>query len=167
MFCILAIPSAFTYTSGKMTGSPRHGWAVWAAMALLFLAGVTTAYWAEARGNPLLTTAAQHGSRSASSPLQSAGNLEGKEVRFGVANSSLFATVTTDTSCGAVNSMHDSFTPLGGMVPMINLMLSEVIFGGVGAGMYGMLVFVILSVFIAGLMVGVRQSIKKRLKLTT
>jgi len=154
MFCILAIPSAFTYTLGKMTGSPRHGWAVWAAMALLFLAGVSTAYWAEARGNPLVTAAAQHGSSHSSSVLPSVGNLEGKEVRFGVANSALFATVTTDTSCGAVNSMHDSFTPLGGMVPLINLMLSEVIFGGVGAGMYGMLVFVILSVFIAGLMVG-------------
>jgi potassium-transporting ATPase potassium-binding subunit len=154
MFCILAIPSAFTYTLGKMTGSPRHGWAVWAAMAMLFLAGVTTAYWAEARGNPLLTAAAQHSSQHPSSPQQAVGNLEGKEVRFGVANSALFATVTTDTSCGAVNSMHDSFTPLGGMVPLINLMLSEVIFGGVGAGMYGMLVFVILSVFIAGLMVG-------------
>jgi K+-transporting ATPase ATPase A chain len=154
MFCILAIPSALTYTLGKMTGSARHGWAVWAAMALLFLAGVTTAYWAEARGNPLTTTAAQHGSQHASAARQAGGNLEGKEARFGVANSALFATVTTDTSCGAVNSMHDSFTPLGGMVPLINLMLSEVIFGGVGAGMYGMLVFVILSVFIAGLMVG-------------
>jgi potassium-transporting ATPase potassium-binding subunit len=159
MFCILAIPSAFTYTLGKMTGSSRHGWAVWAAMALLFLAGVTTAYWAEARGNPLITAAAQHGLQHPSSTQQAVtqpavGNLEGKEVRFGVANSALFATVTTATSCGAVNSMHDSFTPLGGMVPLINLMLSEVIFGGVGAGMYGMLVFVILSVFIAGLMVG-------------
>jgi K+-transporting ATPase ATPase A chain len=154
MFCILAIPSAFTYTLGKMTGSPRHGWAIWAAMALLFLAGVTTAYWAEARGNPLMADAAQHGFQHRSSTVQATANLEGKEVRFGVANSALFATVTTDTSCGAVNSMHDSFTPLGGMVPMINLMLSEVIFGGVGAGMYGMLVFVILSVFIAGLMVG-------------
>jgi K+-transporting ATPase ATPase A chain len=164
MFCILAIPSAFTYTLGKMTGSSRHGWAVWSAMALLFLAGVTTAYWAEARGNPLLTSAAKPGSLHLSSaplpavPLSAVppatGNLEGKEVRFGVVNSALFATVTTDTSCGAVNAMHDSFTPLGGMVPLINLMLSEVIFGGVGAGMYGMLVFVILSVFIAGLMVG-------------
>jgi len=153
MFCILAIPSAFTFTLGKVTGSPRHGWAVWAAMALLFLAGVSTAYWAEARGNPEVTSAAYHAS-SRVSPPQSTGNMEGKEVRFGVANSALFATVTTDTSCGAVNSMHDSFTPLGGMVPLINLMLSEVIFGGVGAGMYGMLVFVILSVFIAGLMVG-------------
>jgi K+-transporting ATPase ATPase A chain len=154
MFSIFAIPSALTYTLGKMTGSPRHGWAVWSAMALLFLAGVTTAYWAEARGNPLLASAAHHGSRRPPSYQQTVGNLEGKEVRFGVANSALFATVTTDTSCGAVNSMHDSFTPLGGMVPLINLMLSEVIFGGVGAGMYGMLVFVILSVFIAGLMVG-------------
>jgi len=154
MFCILAIPSAFTYTLGKMTGSPRHGWAVWSAMSLLFLAGVTTAYWAEARGNPLVTVAAQHGSQHSTAAAQRVGNLEGKEVRFGVANSALFATVTTDTSCGAVNSTHDSFTPLGGMVPLINLMLSEVIFGGVGAGMYGMLVFVILSVFIAGIMVG-------------
>ena len=154
MFCILVIPSAFTYTLGRMTGSPRHGWAVWAAMALLFLAGVTTSYWAEARGNPLLTSAALHSPQHSASSVQTVGNLEGKEVRFGVANSALFATVTTDTSCGAVNSMHDSFTPLGGMVPLINLMLSEVIFGGVGAGMYGMLVFVILSVFIAGLMVG-------------
>ncbi len=159
MFCILAIPSSLTYTLGKMTGSARHGWAVWAAMALLFLAGITTAYWAESRGNPLVTAAAQHSSQHPASVQQglvgqAAGNLEGKEVRFGVANSALFATVTTDTSCGAVNSMHDSFTPLGGMVPLINLMLSEVIFGGVGAGMYGMLVFVILSVFIAGLMVG-------------
>jgi K+-transporting ATPase ATPase A chain len=154
MLCILAIPSAFTYTLGKMTGSPRHGWAIWGAMALLFLTGVSTAYWAEARGNPLLLSAAQHSAQHPASVLQAVGNLEGKEVRFGVANSALFATVTTDTSCGAVNSMHDSFTPLGGMIPMINLMLSEVIFGGVGAGMYGMLVFVILSVFIAGLMVG-------------
>jgi potassium-transporting ATPase potassium-binding subunit len=154
MFCILAIPSALTYTLGKMTGSPRHGWAVWAAMALLFLAGVTTSYWAEARGNPILTAAAQHSPQHSTSAPETPGNLEGKEVRFGVANSALFATVTTDTSCGAVNSMHDSFTPLGGMAPLINLMLGEVIFGGVGAGMYGMLVFVILSVFIAGLMVG-------------
>ena len=154
MFFILAIPSSFTFTLGKMTGSPRHGWAVWAAMVLLFLAGVTTAYWAEARGNPLLTAAAQHSSQHPASAAPVAPNLEGKEVRFGVANSALFATATTGTSCGAVNSQHDSFTPLGGMVPLINLMLGEVIFGGVGAGMYGMLVFVILSVFIAGLMVG-------------
>jgi K+-transporting ATPase ATPase A chain len=154
MFCIFVIPSAFTYTLGTMTGSRRHGWAVWAAMAVMFLAGVTTAYWAEARGNPLLTAAAQHSPLHPASARQATGNLEGKEVRFGVTNSALWATVTTDTSCGANNSQHDSFTPLGGMVPLINLMLSEVIFGGVGAGMYGMLIFVILSVFIAGLMVG-------------
>ncbi len=154
IFFILAIPSSFTFTLGKMTGSPRHGWAVWSAMVLLFLAGVTTSYWAEARGNPLLAAAAQPSSQHSASTASAAPNLEGKEVRFGVANSALFATATTGTSCGAVNSQHDSFTPLGGMVPLINLMLGEVIFGGVGAGMYGMLVFVILSVFIAGLMVG-------------
>jgi K+-transporting ATPase ATPase A chain len=134
-----------------MTGSRAHGWAVWAAMAFLFLAGVTTAYWAEARGNPLLTAAGADQSVSASS---SGGNMEGKEVRFGIANSALFATVTTDASCGAVIAMHDSFTPLGGMVPLANIMLSEVVFGGVGAGMYGMLVYVVLAVFIAGLMIG-------------
>ncbi|MCX6550995.1 MAG: potassium-transporting ATPase subunit KdpA, partial [Acidobacteria bacterium] len=127
----------------------RHAWAVWAAMAFLFLAGVTTAYWAEARGNPLLAGADQVA--SAASP---GGNMEGKEVRFGIAGSALFATVTTDASCGAVNSMHDSFTPIGGMVPLVNIMLGEVIFGGVGSGLYGMLVFVIVTVFIAGLMVG-------------
>jgi K+-transporting ATPase ATPase A chain len=132
-----------------MTGSQRHGWAVWAAMAVLFLAGVTTAYWAEARGNPLLAGADQH-----ASALQSGGNMEGKEVRFGIANTALWATVTTDTSCGAVNGMHDSFTPLGGMVPLANMMLSEVVFGGVGSGLYGMIIFIILAVFIAGLMVG-------------
>ncbi|HVS88766.1 MAG TPA: potassium-transporting ATPase subunit KdpA [Candidatus Acidoferrum sp.] len=146
---IFAIPSSLTYTLGRMTGSPRHGWAVWAAMAALFFAGVTTAYWAEARGNPLLASADQR-----VSALQPGGNMEGKETRFGIANSALFATVTTDASCGAVNSMHDSFTPLGGMIPLLNIMLGEVIFGGVGAGLYGMLVFVILAVFIAGLMVG-------------
>ena len=146
---IFAIPSALTYTLGRMTGSQRHGWAVWAAMALLFLAGVTTAYWAEARGNPQLA-----GVNQTSSALQSGGNMEGKEVRFGIANSALFATVTTDASCGAINGQHDSFTPLGGMVPLINIMLGEVVFGGVGAGLYGIVVFVILAVFIAGLMVG-------------
>jgi K+-transporting ATPase ATPase A chain len=146
---IFAIPSALTYTLGRMTGSQRHGWAVWAAMAFLFLAGVTTAYWAEARGNPQLA-----GINQTSSPLQSGGNMEGKEVRFGIADSVLFATVTTDASCGAINSQHDSFTPLGGMVPLINIMLGEVVFGGVGAGLYGIVVFVILAVFIAGLMVG-------------
>ncbi|MBZ5703018.1 MAG: potassium-transporting ATPase subunit KdpA [Acidobacteriia bacterium] len=146
---IFAIPSGLTYTLGRMTGSQRHGWAVWAAMAFLFFAGVTTLYWAEARGNPLLA-----GTDQRASALQSGGNMEGKEVRFGIANSALFATVTTDASCGAVNGMHDSFTPLGGMVPLINIMLGEVVFGGVGAGLYGIVVFVILAVFIAGLMVG-------------
>jgi K+-transporting ATPase ATPase A chain len=149
MVLIFAIPSGLTYTLGRMTGSQRHGWAVWAAMAFLFLCGVTTAYWAEAKGNPLLTKADQQVSAS-----QSGGNMEGKEVRFGIANSALFATVTTDASCGAVNGMHDSFTPLGGMVPLINIMLGEIVFGGVGAGLYGMFVFVVLAVFIAGLMVG-------------
>jgi K+-transporting ATPase ATPase A chain len=132
-----------------MTGSHRHGWAVFAAMAVLFWSGVAIAYWAEARGNPLL-----HGVDQSVSAAQPGGNMEGKEVRFGIANSALFATVTTDASCGAVNGVHDSYTPLGGFVPLANMMLGEVVFGGVGAGMYGMLVFVILSVFIAGLMVG-------------
>jgi potassium-transporting ATPase potassium-binding subunit len=149
MVLIFAIPSGLTYTLGRMTGSQRHGWAVWAAMAFLFLAGVTTAYWAEAKGNPLLA-----GTDQRASALQSGGNMESKEVRFGIANTALFATVTTDASCGAVNGMHDSFTPLGGMVPLINIMLGEVVFGGVGAGLYGVFVFVVLAVFIAGLMVG-------------
>ena len=151
MFCIFAISAGLTYTLGFMTGSPKHGWAVWAAMAFLFLAGVTTAYWAEARGNPLLTMA---GADQSVTSTSYGGNMEGKECRFGIANSALFATVTTDASCGAINSWHDSFTPLGGLVPLTNIMLGEVIFGGVGAGMYGVLVFIILSVFIAGLMVG-------------
>ncbi len=149
MVLIFAIPSGLTYTLGRMTGSRRHGWAVWAAMAFLFFAGVSATYWAEAKGNPLLT-----GTDQRSSELQSGGNMEGKEVRFGIANSALFATVTTDASCGAVNGMHDSFTPLGGMIPLINIMLGEVVFGGVGAGLYGIFVFVVLAVFIAGLMVG-------------
>lgn len=149
MILIFLIPSGLTYTLGRMTGSQRHGWAVWSAMAVLFLAGVAVLYPAEARGNPLL-----HGVASAPSATQSGGNMEGKEVRFGVADSALFAVVTTDASCGAVNSMHDSFTPLGGMIPLINMMLGEVAFGGVGAGLYGMIVFIILAVFIAGLMVG-------------
>ncbi|MFZ3213900.1 MAG: potassium-transporting ATPase subunit KdpA [Terriglobales bacterium] len=149
MAAIFAIGAGLTYTLGRMTGSQRHGWAVWAAMAILFLAGVIPAYWAESRGNPLLAGANQRVSAT-----QPGGNMEGKEVRFGIANSALWATVTTDTSCGAVNSMHDSYTPLGGMIPMANMMLSEVVFGGVGSGMYGMLIFVILAVFIAGLMVG-------------
>jgi K+-transporting ATPase ATPase A chain len=153
MFSIFLIPAALTVTLGRMTRSPAHGWAVYAAMAALCFAGVFTAYWAESQPNPLLHSQAMHIDQHAS-PLQSGGNMEGKEVRFGIANSALFATVTTDASCGAVNSMHDSFMPLGGLVPMVNIMLGEVIFGGVGAGMYGMLVFVILAVFIAGLMVG-------------
>ncbi|MBV8858728.1 MAG: potassium-transporting ATPase subunit KdpA [Acidobacteria bacterium] len=151
MLAIFAISAGLTYTLGRMTGSQRHGWAVLAAMVVLFLAGVATAYWAEARGNPILAGAGVDQSASA---VQSGGNMEGKEVRFGVANSALFTTATTDASCGAVNSMHDSFTPLGGLVPLVNIMLGEVIFGGVGSGLYGMLVMVILSVFIAGLMVG-------------
>jgi K+-transporting ATPase ATPase A chain len=149
MLSIFLIPAGLTYTLGRMTGSPRHGWAVWSAMAVLFLAGVTTAYWAEARGNPLLKGVDQRASIS-----QPGGNMEGKEVRFGIADSALFATVTTDASCGAINSWHDSFTPLGGMVPLANIMLSETVFGGVGAGLYGILIYVVLSVFIAGLMVG-------------
>jgi K+-transporting ATPase ATPase A chain len=149
MVLIFAVPSALTYTLGMMTGSRRHGWAVWAAMAVLFAAGVTTADWAEAHGNPLL-----HEVDARATAMQSGGNMEGKEVRFGIANSALFATATTDASCGAVNSFHDSFTPLGGMVPLVNIMLGEIVFGGVGSGMYGMIVFVILAVFIAGLMVG-------------
>jgi len=149
LFSIFAVSAGLTYTLGRMTGSQRHGWAVWSAMAILFLAGVTVAYWAEARGKPLLAGGDQH-----ASALQAGGNMEGKEVRFGIANSALFATVTTDASCGAINGWHDSLTPLGGMVPLVNIMLSEVIFGGVGAGMYGMLIYVVLAVFIAGLMVG-------------
>jgi potassium-transporting ATPase potassium-binding subunit len=146
---IFAIGSGLTYTLGRMTGSQRHGWAVWAAMAILFFAGVTVAYWAEARGNPLLA-----GTDQRVSALQPGGNMEGKEVRFGIANTALWATVTTDASCGAINGWHDSFTPLGGLVPLANIMLSEVVFGGVGAGMYGMLIYIVLAVFIAGLMVG-------------
>jgi K+-transporting ATPase ATPase A chain len=149
LFSIFAVSAGLTYTLGRMTGSQAHGWAVWGAMAILFLAGVTVAYWAEARGNPLL-----HSVNQQTTATQAGGNMEGKEVRFGITNSALFATVTTDASCGAINSWHDSFTPLGGMIPLVNIMLSEVIFGGVGAGMYGMLIYVVLAVFIAGLMVG-------------
>jgi K+-transporting ATPase ATPase A chain len=151
MFGIFFISSGLTYTLGTMTNSRRHGWAVWAAMAFLFLVGVTVAYWAEARGNPLLTKA---GADQTATGLSPGGNMEGKEVRFGIANTALFATVTTDASCGAINGWHDSFTPLGGLVPLANIQLSEVVFGGAGAGMYGVLVYIILSVFIAGLMVG-------------
>jgi K+-transporting ATPase ATPase A chain len=150
MFSMFALGSALTYTLGRMTGSQRHGWAVWTAMAVLFLAGVVTTSWAESRGNPLLPKTVDQ----RASALQSGGNMEGKEVRFGIANSTLWATVTTDTSCGAVNSMHDSYSPIGGLVPLANIMLSEVVFGGVGSGLYGIIIYVVLAVFIAGLMVG-------------
>jgi K+-transporting ATPase ATPase A chain len=132
-----------------MTGSPGHGWAVLAAMFVLFAAGFTTVYWAEAHPNLLIHNAAQISTATAPG-----GNMEGKEVRFGISQSSLFATITTDASCGAVNTMHDSLTPLGGMVVLINIMMGEVVFGGVGSGLYGILIMVVLSVFIAGLMVG-------------
>ena len=145
LLLIFAIPAALTYTYGKLARDARQGWALFGAMALLWLGGVAVAYRAESGHNPALSTLSLD---------QAPGNMEGKEVRFGIADSALFATVTTDASCGAVNSMHDSFTPLGGLVPMVNMQLGEVIFGGVGAGLYGMLVMVILTVFIAGLMVG-------------
>lgn len=151
MLAIFAIPSGLTYLLGRMVRKRAHGWAVWAAMFVLFFAGVSTAYWAEARGNPIH---AARGIDLIASDLNPGGNMEGKEVRFGIASSALYATVTTDASCGAVNAMHDSFTPLGGLVPLLNIQLGEVIFGGVGAGLYGMLVMVVLTVFIAGLMVG-------------
>ncbi len=151
MLAIFIIPAGLTYTLGRMVKHQRHGWAVWAAMFTLFFAGVTTAYWAEARGNPIH---AEKGLDLKASALQPGGNMEGKEVRFGIANSALYATITTDASCGCVNSMHDSFTPIGGLVPIVNMQLGEVVFGGVGAGMYGMLLMVVLTVFIAGLMVG-------------
>ena len=148
---IFSIGAALTNVLGRMVGDERQGWAIFAAMGLLFLAGVTTCYWAEAHGNPAF---AALGVNSAPSSEQAGGNMEGKEVRFGPALSALYATVTTDTSCGAVNSMHDSYLPLGGMVPMVNIMLGEVIFGGVGSGLYGMLAFAIVAMFVAGLMVG-------------
>ena len=142
---IFLLPAGLTYTYGKMAGDTRQGWALFAAMGLLFLVGVGVAYAAESQPNPAL---------EATPGVAGAGNLEGKETRFGVAASALFATVTTDASCGAVNAMHDSFTPLGGLVPLVNMQLGEVIFGGVGAGLYGILVMAVLAVFIAGLMVG-------------
>ncbi len=145
MLSIFAIPSGLTYYLGRMTKNKGHGWAVWSAMFAMFLAAALFCWWAEAAGNPIhqkLGVAAADG------------NMEGKEVRFGIFNSALFATVTTDASCGAVNAMHDSFTGLGGLVPLVNIQLGELVFGGVGAGLYGMLVFVVLAVFIAGLMVG-------------
>jgi K+-transporting ATPase ATPase A chain len=151
MFLMFLIPGALTYTFGKMVRDTRQGWALFAAMALLWFAGVLTAYHFEQKRTPMLAKA---GIEQAATAAQSGGNMEGKETRFGIAGSALFATVTTDASCGAVNSMHDSFTPLGGLVPLFNIELGEVAFGGVGAGLYGMLMFAILAVFIAGLMVG-------------
>jgi K+-transporting ATPase ATPase A chain len=146
---IFIIPAGLTFTLGRMTGSPGHGWAVFAAMFVLFAAGFTALYWAEAHPHPLI-----HGAQQTVTATAPGGNMEGKEVRNGISQSALFATITTDASCGAVNGMHDSFTPLGGMIPLTNIMLGEVIFGGVGAGLYGMLIFVVQAVFIAGLMVG-------------
>jgi len=146
---IFLIPAGLTYTLGRMTGSPGHGWAVFAAMFVLFAAGFSALYWAEAHPHPMI-----HGAQQAVTATAPGGNMEGKEVRNGIAETALFATITTDASCGAVNGMHDSFTPLGGLVPLTNIMLGEVIFGGVGAGLYGILIFVVQAVFIAGLMVG-------------
>jgi potassium-transporting ATPase potassium-binding subunit len=149
MLLMFLIPASLTVTLGRITGSPGHGWAVFGTMFALLLAGFIAIYAAESRPHPLL-----HGVAQQTTALQPGGNMEGKEVRFGISQSALFSTITTDESCGAVNSMHDSFTPLGGMVPLINIMLGEIIFGGVGSGLYGMLIYVVLSVFIAGLMVG-------------
>src|SRR3989454_1006261 len=151
MFFIFVIPGALTYTFGKMVGDTRQGWALFAAMAVLWLAGVIVAYHFEQAGAPAL---AKNGIEMRAGGGQCGGNMEGKETRFGIATSALFATITTDASCGAVNSMHDSFTPLGGLVLLFNIQLGEVVFGGVGAGLYGMLMYAILGVFIAGLMVG-------------
>jgi K+-transporting ATPase ATPase A chain len=146
---IFLIPAGLTFTLGRMTGSRGHGWAVFAAMFVLFAGGFATVYWAESQPHPLI-----HNAMQTSTATAPGGNMEGKEVRNGIVESSLFATVTTDASCGAVNSMHDSFTALGGMVVLANIMLGEVVFGGVGSGLFGVLIFVVLSVFIAGLMVG-------------
>ncbi|QBD77858.1 potassium-transporting ATPase subunit KdpA [Ktedonosporobacter rubrisoli] len=151
MLAIFAIPAALVYTFGKMVGNIKQGWTIWAAMALLFALGVAVALPSEQAGNPLLSHV---GADQAISAYQAGGNMEGKEVRFGITQSALFAVVTTDASCGAVNSFLDSYTPLGGLIPMANIALGEVIFGGVGSGLYGILVFAILAVFIAGLMVG-------------
>ena len=148
---IFVIPAGLTYTFGKMVRDTRQGWALFAAMSIVFLMGVFVVYPAEQSGNPNLT---KLGVEDAATDTQPGGNMEGKEVRFGIPGTALFAVVTTDASCGAVNSMHDSLTPLGGMVPMVNIQLGEVIFGGVGAGLYGMLMYAILAVFLAGLMVG-------------
>jgi K+-transporting ATPase ATPase A chain len=151
MVLIFSIGAGLTNVLGRMVGDERQGWALFAAVGVLYLAGVTTAYWSEAHGNPAF---AQYGVDSTAGAAQAGGNMEGKEIRFGIANSALFATVTTDASCGAVNSMHDSFLPTGGAVPLINMQLGEVIFGGVGSGLYGILAFAIIAMFVAGLMVG-------------
>ena len=151
LVAIFAIGAGLTHTFGQMAGDRRQGWVLFGAMAILFLIGAGTAIWAEQRGNPQF---AALGIEQHATAAQSGGNMEGKEVRFGIVNSALWATVTTDTSCGAVNSMHDSYTPLGGLVPLVNMQIGEIIFGGVGSGLYGMLVMALLSVFIAGLMVG-------------
>jgi K+-transporting ATPase ATPase A chain len=145
MLAIFAIPSSLTYYLGRMVGNQKHGWSVWSAMFLLFVTGVLVCGGAESQGNPRLTALGVNAAH---------GNMEGKEVRFGIFNSALFAVITTDASCGAVNAMHDSFTPLGGLVPLLNMQLGEVVFGGVGSGLYGMLVFVVLAIFLAGLMIG-------------
>ena len=145
MLAIFAIPSSLTYYLGRMVKNQKHGWSVWSAMLMLFLAGVLVCWWAESRGNPRLTALGVDATY---------GSMEGKEVRFGIINSALFAAITTDASCGAVNAMHDSFTPLGGLVPLFNMQLGEVVFGGVGSGLYGMLIFVVLAIFLAGLMIG-------------
>src|SRR5262249_43257781 len=155
MVAIFAIGGGLTYTLGRMTGNQRHGWAVLASMVIIFLSGFFVAYYFEAKGNPNFDRyGITQAPMQARGLEQSGGNMEGKEVRFGIMNSTLFATVTTDASCGAINSWHDSYTPLAGMVPLLNIMLGEIIFGGVGSGLYGMLVMVVLTVFIAGLMVG-------------
>ena len=151
MWAIFAIGAALTHTFGRMVGDTRQGWALLGAMGFIFLSGVVVAYWAEAAGNPLLTAA---GADAAPGALQAGGNMEGKEVRFGIAASALFAVITTAASCGAVNAMHDSFTALGGIVPIFNMELGEIVVGGVGAGLYGVLLFTIITVFVAGLMVG-------------
>ena len=151
MIMIFIIPAGLTYTFGAMVGDRRQGWAIFAACAVMFLAGSFACYWAEQRGNPGF---AKLGVETHATATQTGGNMEGKETRFGIAASSLFATITTDASCGAVNGMHDSFTPLGGLVPLFNIQTGEVIFGGVGAGLYGILLYAIVAVFISGLMVG-------------
>jgi K+-transporting ATPase ATPase A chain len=151
MVLIFSLGAGLTNVLGRMVKNEKQGWALFAAMGVLFLIGVTTAYWAEAQGNPAF---AQFHVNQSAGAMQAGGNMEGKEVRFGIANSALFTTVTTDASCGAVNTMHDSLTPLGGAVPLINIQLGEVIFGGVGSGLYGMIAFAIVAMFVAGLMVG-------------